>query len=391
MKYFVLLFSLIMFIGCTSTEQVQQKAEVISFAETRMYNETSLPCSDNKVGFVGRVDSSRKDVVRFSYPGIQVKCFFDGIQLSVDITDYGSDGDVNINYFEVLLDGESKGNIEIKEGRNSYDLTEFLLEGKHELTLYKRTESFVGICGVHGFNGHGEFFELVEREQLRMEFIGNSIICGYGNGLSIAMPPEGNPTTGFTGKNENNFMSYSSIVGRQLDAEVCQVCYSGRGIFRNCDGTEDYTIPKTYHKIIPDEPGSKWDFSSWIPDVVLVNLGTNDFAKDPTLPLTDSLLEEAYRRFLWVVKNYYPESKIVLLGSPMITDVYPPRAQHATRMRKIQEKLVSELNRNKEQGCFYHEFEPQLPPYGEDWHPAKHTHQKMAYSLLQFLDSQVLE
>lgn len=385
-----MLIGLALFLACSPKEKVLQNSAIVSFNEKPVYNEASLTCSDNKVGYIGRVDKSQPGEVRFSYPGVQVKCLFEGDQLLAEISDHGVDGDANINYFEVLVDGESKGRIEIKHGRHSYDLTKFLAEGKHELALFKRTESFVGICGFHGFKGQGDFFELVENEKLRLEFIGNSITCGYGNGLSVPMPPEGNPTTGFTGINENNFLSYSSIVGRALNAEVNHVCYSGRGVFRNYDGTEDFTIPKTYHKIIPDEPGSKWGFENWTPDVVLINLGTNDFAKDPELPLTDSLLQETFRRFLLMIRNYYPESRVVLLGSPMITDVYPPRAKHATRMRTIQKGLVAEFNKKGRLNYFYHEFEPQLPPYGEDWHPAAHTHQKMSESLIQFLEDQVL-
>src|SRR5262245_3272947 len=42
----------------------------------------------------------------------------------------------------------------------------------------------------------------------------------------------------------------------------------------------DRTKGEVYDRILPLDMASRWDFTKWTPDVVLINLSTNDFAKE---------------------------------------------------------------------------------------------------------------
>lgn len=73
----------------------------------------------------------------------------------------------------------------------------------------------------------------------------------------------------------------------------------------------------------------KWDFAQWIPQVVCINLGTNDFS---TNNYNAGLYERAYRNFLQSVRNAYPNAKIVLLNGPMMAE------------KRITSKAASSIN-----------------------------------------------
>ena len=63
----------------------------------------------------------------------------------------------------------------------------------------------------------------------KIEFIGNSITCGYGN--------EGtNKFQGFEYETENHYYSYAAITARNLKAQHWVVARSGIGAYRNYNG-----------------------------------------------------------------------------------------------------------------------------------------------------------
>ena len=64
-----------------------------------------------------------------------------------------------------------------------------------------------------------------------IEYIGNSITCGYGN--------EGGMGQTFCAETENHYMTYAAITSRNFNARHFAVCRSGIGIYRNWDGPED--------------------------------------------------------------------------------------------------------------------------------------------------------
>ena len=108
----------------------------------------------------------------------------------------------------------------------------------------------------HGFDfGGGRLLPPILRPR-KIEVIGDSISCGYGDeGLNATCPfdievrregkcPDGPLPPDFEEKypdcnvarvpfTENQYLSYGSLVGRHLDADVSTLCWSGRGVQRN--------------------------------------------------------------------------------------------------------------------------------------------------------------
>jgi hypothetical protein len=73
------------------------------------------------------------------------------------------------------------------------------------------------------------------------------------------------------------------VLARSLDAELSTVAWSGKGVYNNYNGNRVEPMPKLYDRAVPNDKNSPWDFS-WQPDLIIINLGTNDYStnNDPT-------------------------------------------------------------------------------------------------------------
>jgi hypothetical protein len=219
------------------------------------------------------------------------------------------------------------------EPLEEYEITG-LTPGPHEITIHKNTEAQKGAVQFKGFDLHGGHFLPPVRRARRIEFIGDSIICAYGNeGQNATCPfevkvrdvkdPQGNPILGPNGQplvvtvplTENQYKSFTAQAARALDADAVTVCWSGKGVYKNYkertvidpatgqprpEDDATTTVPQLWETrtIASDfegaakpkqEDGTGWDFAADEkpedkPHVVFISLGTNDFARD-TVPL----------------------------------------------------------------------------------------------------------
>lgn len=190
-----------------------------------------------------------------------------------------------------------------------------LEDGIHELALAKRTEPFVGSARIHEFWIEGSNPQLLApsgEAALGIEFVGNSITCGYGVHAS-------DPIEGFQDSTEDAEATAGARAARALGAQYRVVCYSGYGVFRDLR-SEPNTLPGIYDRADPNQPG-EWDPSKWHPDIVAVNLGTNDYAQG----IPDSAaFSKAYADFLAHLVAVHPGVAIALVHGPMIVDGFPP-------------------------------------------------------------------
>jgi lysophospholipase L1-like esterase len=189
-----------------------------------------------------------------------------------------------------------------------------LADGVHTLELARRSEGGFGKTVVSGLvlDPGKNVLSPGPRPAHKIEVIGDSISAGYGD--------EG--TGGNTPQNENGFMAYGPQLARMLDAEWSIVAHSGQGMYRN--GCEP--LPPTAEHM-PDEfkltqhpavSGPKWDFDAWKPDVLVIALGTNDFADYPPGSCahpTDDAFKTAYADFIGFARSVYPSAEIFALGT----------------------------------------------------------------------------
>ena len=336
----------------------------------------------------GRVDFTNAEMPAFEHAGVTIRARFTGSSIKATFNDFAIHGPTTTNYMYAIVDENTPIKVELLKGTNTYTFATGLSDGAHTLQIVKLTEANVGRVAFLGFqlDDKGQLQSLEDEPQCHIEFIGNSITCGYGNEVSIPAPPQGNPTSGFTSVNENNYWAWGYITSRNLGMKYSAVSYSGRGLYRNNSGLMEGTLPKIYSKIFPDDAKSPlWNHAAVHPDYIVIDLGTNDFFTDPANPLSQQSFESTYVDFVRELKQYHPAATVILAVGVMMSDGYPSGAQQWTRIRTYVKNAVNTLTYSGLNNIYYFEMAPQSPPYGEDWHPARHTHQRMADELTIFI------
>ena len=223
----------------------------------------------------------------------------------------------------------------------------------------------VGICYVDVESSSAQPVVPAEKSPLMIEFIGDSITCGYG-------VESKSPSDPFTTATENFSKSYAYLAAKSLGADYTTCCYSGYGIVSGYsgDGTKNdkELLPDCYGKSsIYKDYGSDWEFSEDC-DVVVINLGTNDMnyvAADSDA--NGSEFVEGYKAFLKTVREKRPEAHIICtVGTMGGDDIY-----------ELIERAVSEFGDEKIT-AYFSQTQSMRDGMGADGHPSKRTHQNSA-------------
>jgi lysophospholipase L1-like esterase len=332
--------------------------------------------------YTGRFDKTNPKSVKYAWPGTSISASFEGRVCNIRLQDLAEGKDENgnpyHNYFNIIIDGKAPFVLQAEGSKKIYNI-DSLQPGKHIITIFKRTETFVGAVIFSGFEiEKGKMLlPLAINNSLKLEFIGNSITCGYGNEGSDKNCP-------FTAETENNYMAYGAITARNLDAPYMAIAFSGRGLYQNFDKTRDNTLPDMYERVIASDHKLKWNFKSWVPDIVVINLGTNDFAH--ANPDSTTWVNK-YLEFLKRVRSNYPEAMIICCEGPMMSDYWPEGYKALTTITEYLNAVVNTSRKNGDINIHVFFFPTQTKNYGCDWHPGVETHKKMATDLTDFINS----
>jgi hypothetical protein len=136
---------------------------------------------------------------------------------------------------------------------------------------------------------------------------------------------------------------------------------------------------------LPQRDGAPlWDFASWQPQAVVLNLGTNNFANiDPG----EKRFVGVYLELVHKVRAAYPSAFIVCALGSMLSDVYPEKRKNLTQARKYMKTAVSTLREQGDTNLDFLEFPEQnhADGLGCGFHPSLKTHRLMGERLAAFL------
>ena len=331
--------------------------------------EKRIKPSDPRIAYIGRVSLSNPEKAVFTYPGIQMLADFTGTSAKVQ-TKPGS------GYFMVEIDDMEPFKVYSSDSNSTLVLAENLPDGPHALTLTYVNEGLLMKPEIRGLliDDDADLMGYPELPERKIEFIGNSITCGLGN--------EGDPSAKkFDYSMQNQYYTYEAIASRELDAQCFVVARSGIGIYRNNNGNvkgDSNNLQAVYPYTQFGMTGEKWDFSKYTPDVVCVNLGTND----TTNPGYDvKLLANAFKKFLATLRGKYPEAKIVLLTGTML------KGQRLADVKKAHQEAIKDANNRGDFEIYSFDFTPDDGSLGKGVfnHPSRARHEKMAEELVPFL------
>lgn len=342
----------------------------------------SLQCSaqvfvkanDPNIHYMGRVDVQDTAAV-LSWSGTSVQLNFKGTGIKYTMRDERGD-----NYYNILLDGKMlKAEHETNGGKIERAITG-LKPGPHTLELFKRTEWAMGKTWFYGFeiDKDGSVLPAAPTQKHKMEFFGNSISCGYAV-LDTTGQDRGSAPY------EDGYISYAALTARHFNAEFHNTSKSGIGITVSWF---PLIMPEMYDRLDATDANSKWDFSKYTPDVVVINLFQNDswIVEQPNNPQfkarfgdkapTAEFITNAYKNFVNSVRSKYPKATIIcILGSMDATKTGSPWPGYIS-------KAVALLNDNK----IYTHF---IPYKNTPGHPSAKEQQAMADDLEDFISKTV--
>ena len=320
---------------------------------------------------------NKDNVLHFCYPGTAFTIKFDGSgTLTAKLK-------ANAGYYAVSVDG---GGFK-KFSTHGYDdgIREFELAntsaGTHTVKLMLVTEAYNVCPEFHGFvlPSGAKVLKVDTKKRPKIEFIGNSITCGYGNEAQSEHDSFADSTSNFA-------KSFAGITIKNLDAISMVVARSGIGIYKNYGDTiigSRWPMPRVYENALINDTTTKWDFSSYKPDVVVVGLGTNDLSENN---YNYEKFAVSYIAFVKQIRQHYPTAKIVLLNSPML---HYQQAQHLSDVIFNTITAMRVINDSRMYTFSFQEQDDSLG-YGADWHPSAKRAAEMARYLTYYLKTEVL-
>ncbi len=332
---------------------------------------TNIKPSDENIRYTGRIDFSDPDSPVIYCPGTSISANFNGSSLKIAMEDSLGGG-----HYNIIIDGRDDDPFILfcKPGDTVYSIVTGLENTTHSVQVFRRTEAVYGPTRFRGFilDPGKSLGDMPVQKKRLIEFYGNSITCGMGN----EAPVDGRDNKT---EEENNYLAYGAITARNLDAEYVCIAKSGIGIMISWF---DFVMPDYYNRLHPLNPASRWDFSKWTPDAVIVNLFQNDsWLMDRLDPIPDDVDRiNAYTGFIRTLRTEYPDTPIVCVLGTM--DAIKPGSVWPGYIELAVEKMREQYN---DKNVFSYIFEYQ----NFDKHPRVRHHMKMADELTKFIKNNI--
>lgn len=348
------------------------------------------------INYLGRIDFSNTASPTYIYPGVQVSAKFHGTSISAIIHDYGNGTTVNGNFYKVFIDGNIvTEQLLVANGEQTYLLASGLTAAEHTVRIMKITEGASGKSSFKGFVVEGGNEVLLTNPlniTKRIEFIGDSWTCGFGNLSQYASGQASMTNSNFVAENEDNYYAWGPIAARALGADYHVTATSGRGLYRNNTGSMNNTIPLNYDNVFEDDASVQYDHS-FAPDVIVIHLGTNDLASEENgqqFKLDDEAFKQTYISFINKLLTLHPCANVVICFGNSKSDAWPTWTKQLTRLRNIANDVVTKYvdgNVTTLELPYTAEKWTGNPAddcgYGDAWHPSKCSHEELAEKLVQ--------
>jgi lysophospholipase L1-like esterase len=314
---------------------------------------------------IGRVkhqyDGNAIGGFRHQWPAVYATAAFDGDAVTLAFND-------QINRYRVFVDDTRTPTLTItRPGTTAVALTG-LVPGPHIIRLEKISESASDEGEVVGLfvQTIGAIRPPPEQKTRQIEFIGDSDTVGYGN-MSTTRDCAAEDVFELTDTQQ----SFGPRIAGHFDADYQMIAQSGIGLVRNYDGfNPDMTMIARYPETLNDNPTSQ----NWRPQMVVLTMGSNDFATElkpaeswDDLPSLRTDFESQYLHFLTDLRDRYPEAGFVLVAIENYGQVYLETHQavlagiHARGDKMVSLAVVPEIT---QRGCH--------------WHPSRVDHKAIA-------------
>jgi lysophospholipase L1-like esterase len=139
-------------------------------------------------------------------------------------------------------------------------------------------------------------------------------------------------------------------------------------------------MPRWYDYTLLYDSTERWNPTRFIPDVICINLGTNDLS---TNNYDINHYKSNYRLFLKHLRSIYPKAKIVMLTGSMMN------GKELNDAQRVLNELLTESKSKGDKNIYRFDFTPidKTLGYGADYHPSILQHAEMGGELTAYLKS----
>ncbi len=329
---------------------------------------------DRNIQYTGRIDFTNPGRPRLIGAGAYFEVKFSGT--ACDILLEAQNSNDNHGYIATEIDGKYQGRIKVTKYKTQYEIAKDLEDTEHTLLICKATEAQNGYIDFLGLMCP-ELLPLEKNKERKIEFIGDSITCGMGLDTSET------PCDSAQWYDQHNaYLAYGPLVCRQLNADWLLSSVSGIGMIRNWNSPGP-TMPDVYdNTYLNMDSALKWDAKIFIPDLVSICLGTNDFS-DGDGSYERGELDSAgfvaeYIRFVKRIRNRYPHAQICCLSSPMLS------GQKSAQLQKNLSHVIQHMKDVENDNKVHMFVFSQVSASGCSGHPDEQEHREIAKELLPF-------
>ena len=326
---------------------------------------------------MGSVETVENKYAKIFWPGTSVTINFKGTELKAILRNGKEEA-----YFYAIVDGNEKEAKKIKGDtvQSAILLASGLSNSNHSVQLFKLSNntSYSYFYGFELADG-STLLNAKPQPKRKMEFYGNSITAGHGVGVLPGHDDSG------SAEYFNNYWTYGACTARHFDAQYSCIARSGIGLMVSWF---PIIMPEMYDRLNPNDSASKWDFSKYTPDIVVINLFQNDMwltasldhpqfkARFGTTPPDTTTIIQSYQNFVKSIRTRYPAASIIcVLGSMNATQKGSPWPGYI-------EQALKGLSDSKIYTCFF--------PYKETpGHPKVADQKVMADQLIDFIDRNI--
>lgn len=298
---------------------------------------------------------------------------------------FASNGNVHADnqqgWIGVLINGKMVKRIKLDGGELSYVLYEGEELVDADISIVKLSENQMASTGIVNITANARKISPKSPKPLSIEFIGDSITCGYGN---EAFSPE----DGYDSAQQNGIETYGYMTAQALNADCTIAAISGIGLVSDYTSyrgvKEDYLLVDDMYEYSDSnfqmrrgiDELTKWDFKGGS-DIVVINLGTNDYSYTGRDEDLQDEFCEAYREFLGTVRKNNPKAKIVCTMGIMGAELFD-------QIQRAAKEYTDETG-DEMVYTFKFSYQDEANGFGGDSHPTVASHRDAAEELTEYL------
>lgn len=273
----------------------------------------------------------------------------------------------------VMIDNdfENMRNVEVYAGTRNVTVAKDIAKGEHIIRIVKLNEFSRNAVIVNTVTMFGTIAAAPPASKdLKIEFFGDSITCGYGNlcsGRSMEYP-----FCYF----EDGYKTYASYAAQKLNADFSVCAASGYGILRSYTGSETQVMDTIWKYALLKSEKVEFDMAAYNADVYVINLGTNDCSYANNNQITADLaeLKAGCKKIIDNLRSVNSDAIIIWIGgmNGALKNNYCDVAAAVTQ-------LSGEMDDVYFRGNFY------TGQNGGDWHPSAANHKDVSTAVADYI------